>query len=81
MTIYITSTMTSFITISTTTMTSFITISTITITSFITISTTTMTTRGGGAQRLVCGEYQFQCSSGECVAEYDTCNGIPQVES
>merc|ERR1719278_139044 len=35
-------------------------------------------TGGGGAQRLVCGEYQFQCSSGECVAEYDTCNGIPQ---
>ena len=27
-----------------------------------------------------CGQYQFRCRSGECVASYDTCNGIPQCE-
>ena len=25
-----------------------------------------------------CSQYQFQCRSGECIATYDTCNGIPQ---
>jgi len=27
-----------------------------------------------------CGRYQFQCHSGECIAIYDTCNGIPQCK-
>lgn len=25
-----------------------------------------------------CGQFQFKCSTGECIASYDTCNGIPQ---
>ena len=25
-----------------------------------------------------CSQYQFRCGSGECIAVYDTCNGIPQ---
>ena len=27
-----------------------------------------------------CGRWQFQCHSGECIAIYDVCNGIPQCE-
>jgi len=27
-----------------------------------------------------CGRYQFHCNSGECIAIYDTCNGIPQCK-
>uniref|UniRef100_A0A0K2T9E8 MANSC domain-containing protein n=1 Tax=Lepeophtheirus salmonis TaxID=72036 RepID=A0A0K2T9E8_LEPSM len=32
----------------------------------------------GEAVKEECGRYQFQCHSGECVAIYDVCNGIPQ---
>lgn len=31
---------------------------------------------GDGAEE--CSQYQFRCGSGECIAVYDTCNGIPQ---
>ena len=31
-----------------------------------------------GAESRACGDFQFRCRSGECVATYDTCNGIPQ---
>jgi hypothetical protein len=26
----------------------------------------------------VCGRYEFSCLSGECIAVYDVCNGVPQ---
>ena len=32
--------------------------------------------RGGGSRE--CGQFEWRCGSGECVASYDTCNGIPQ---
>lgn len=25
-----------------------------------------------------CGRFQFQCHSGECIAVYNACDGIPQ---
>lgn len=27
-----------------------------------------------------CGRFQFQCHSGECIAVYNACDGIPQCE-
>lgn len=27
-----------------------------------------------------CGRFQFQCKSGECLAIYNACDGIPQCE-
>ncbi|KAL3998445.1 Low-density lipoprotein receptor domain class A family protein [Acanthocheilonema viteae] len=27
---------------------------------------------------LTCGEWQWMCNNGECIAQYDLCNGIPQ---
>ena len=26
----------------------------------------------------VCGQYEFSCQSGDCIAVYDVCNGIAQ---
>ena len=36
--------------------------------------------RGGAAvmEPRECGQFEWRCGSGECVASYDTCNGIPQ---
>eukprot|EP00090_Calanus_glacialis_P038033 TRINITY_DN6626_c0_g1_i1.p1 TRINITY_DN6626_c0_g1~~TRINITY_DN6626_c0_g1_i1.p1 ORF type:complete len:487 (-),score=81.62 TRINITY_DN6626_c0_g1_i1:105-1565(-) len=31
-------------------------------------------------EQVECGRYQFHCHSGECIAIYDTCNGIPQCK-
>lgn len=27
-----------------------------------------------------CGRFQFTCHSGECIAVYNACDGIPQCE-
>ena len=27
-----------------------------------------------------CSRFQFQCHSGECIAVYNACDGIPQCE-
>jgi len=32
------------------------------------------------AAQAECSRYQFHCHSGECIAIYDTCNGIPQCK-
>ena len=40
-----------------------------------------MIERGGGGPGpggRECGQFEWRCGSGECVASYDTCNGIPQ---
>lgn len=27
-----------------------------------------------------CGRFQFQCHSGDCIAVYNACDGIPQCD-
>lgn len=45
-----------------------------------TTTTTTTTTTPSPTTAAVCGRFQFQCHSGECIAIYNACDGIPQCE-
>lgn len=46
--------------------------------------TTTTTTIAAAAAvqptQAICGRFQFRCHSGECIAIYNACDGIPQCE-
>ncbi|CAL4069485.1 unnamed protein product [Meganyctiphanes norvegica] len=42
-----------------------------------TTTTTTTTTKPNPPPRS-CSQYEFECRSGECIATYNTCDGIPQ---
>lgn len=43
-------------------------------------TTTTTTTSVPTVTPSVCGRFQFRCHSGECIAIYNACDGIPQCE-
>lgn len=43
-------------------------------------TTTTTTTIAPPTTQGACGRFQFKCHSGECIAIYNACDGIPQCE-
>lgn len=43
-------------------------------------TTTTTTTVAPPSTASACGRFQFKCHSGECIAIYNACDGIPQCE-
>ncbi|XP_069999887.1 uncharacterized protein [Penaeus vannamei] len=43
-------------------------------------TTTTTTEKPTPAPARQCGRFQFRCTSGECIAVYNVCDGIPQCQ-